>query len=254
MAKSHEWEDYDEEQDDEATLASMGLEGIDAMDDEEDFSEEDELDDMRIMEVDSEDEAPKLIKAAKSQKNGKKRSADESDDEDVNEEILKKILKAEEPAVNGEAKLSKKQKKKLKNNAGQATDAPVADAKAGAEKVKEEAKETPTKDNKDSVNGSGKKVQFAEKLVQDQPKKADAKADAKPENKKNWTVNGVQVDERKTGTGAKAKPGSKLGMRYIGKLKDGKVFDCKYSFHFLIYHPTNHLPQPTPRASHSSSP
>merc|ERR1711981_1331432 len=95
-------------------------------------------------------EAPKLIKA----KDSKKRAADDSE-----EDILEKVLKADE-------KLSKSQKKKLKNNAGKATDAPAADAAAGAKK------ETPVKKDK---------VQIAEKLVQDQPstkskpKAADAK-------------------------------------------------------------------------------
>jgi FK506-binding nuclear protein len=202
------------------------LEGIS---DEEDYSEEDELDDMadpRIMEVDSEEEAPKLVKA---DKKSKKRAADDLEDE---EDILKKVLKAEEPAVNGE-KLTKSQKKKLKNNAGQAADAPVPDTKAGAEK-KTGKKETPVKGGKEQVNGSDKKkVQFAEKLVQDQPTKSESKADAKADkksdkDKKTWKVNGVTVDERKAGSGKQAKAGDKLGMRYIGKLKDGKVFDCKW--------------------------
>jgi FK506-binding nuclear protein len=200
--------------------------------DEEDFSEEDELDDVadpHIMEVDSEEEeAPKLIKAGKA---SKKRAADDSDDDGA--DILKKVLKAETPAVNGE-KLSKSQKKKLKNNAGQAAEAPVADAKAGAEKKSGTKKETPAKNGKEQVNGSDKKkVQFAEKLVQDQPTKSEPKADAKSEKKsdkekKTWKVNGVTIDERKAGNGKQAKAGDKLGMRYIGKLKDGKVFDCKW--------------------------
>jgi FK506-binding nuclear protein len=38
-------------------------------------------------------------------------------------------------------------------------------------------------------------------------------------------VNGVTVEDKKSGTGAIAKNGSKLDMRYIEKLKNGKVFD-----------------------------
>jgi FK506-binding nuclear protein len=39
-------------------------------------------------------------------------------------------------------------------------------------------------------------------------------------------ANGVTVEEHKTGSGPKAKTGSKLGIRYIGKLvKGGKEFD-----------------------------
>lgn len=203
---------------------------MEGLSDEEDYSEEDELDDIadpRIMEVDSDEEAPKLVKAGKA---SKKRAAD--DDEDEGEDILKKILQADEPAVNGE-KLTKSQKKKLKNNAGQAAEAPV-DAKAGAEKKSETKKDASVKASKEQVNGSDKKkVQFAEKLVQDQPTKSEPKADAKAEKKtdkekKTWKTNGVTIDERKPGNGRQAKSGDKLGMRYIGKLKDGKVFDCKH--------------------------
>jgi FK506-binding nuclear protein len=37
--------------------------------------------------------------------------------------------------------------------------------------------------------------------------------------------NGLITTDTKIGTGATAKKGSRLGMRYIGKLSDGKVFD-----------------------------
>ena len=174
----------------------------------EDYSEEDELDDIadpRITEMESEDEAPKLVEAAKDKKKNKKRPADESDED---QDILDKILKKDEPVLNGEQKLSKKQKKKLKNNAGHPADAPVADAQAGAKKEPTAKKDTPTKDGKDegkeAINGSGKKVQFADKLVQEPPKveKKTEKTD-----KKTWTTNGVKIDERKVGTGPKAKKG-----------------------------------------------
>lgn len=222
-------DDYDESDEDDGLEDLADLEGLS---DEEDISEEDILDalkDPRVMEVDSDEEAPKLIKA---KKDSKKRAADDSDDED----ILEKVLKAETPAINGE-KLTKSQKKKLKNNAGKATDAPAAET--GAEKKTEAKKETPVKEKKsEQVNGSDKKkVQFAEKLVQGPSAKSDPKAaaavDAKVEKKsdkekKTWKVQGVTVDERKAGSGKVAKAGDKIGMRYIGKLKDGKVFDCEY--------------------------
>jgi FK506-binding nuclear protein len=189
------------------------------------------------MEVDSEEEAPKLVKA---KKGSKKRAADDSEEE---EDVLAKILKADAPAANGE-KLTKSQKKKLKNNAGKATDAP--EAAAGAEKKADAAaakKDTPVKAAKEQANGSDKKkVQFAEKLVQDQPStksepKADAKADKKTDSKekKTFKVGGITVDERKAGNGRQAKAGDKIGMRYIGKLKDGKIFDCELHIFARIF-------------------
>jgi FK506-binding nuclear protein len=215
-------EDYDEEDELENALAGYG--DVEGMSDEEEYSEEDELDglkDPRVMEVDSEDEAPKLVEA-KPKKGKNKRAADDSEEDDA-KEILAKILKAEEP-VNGEKKLSKKQLKKLKNNAGEATEAPKVEEKPVSKKEskkdsKKEAKEAASKE----VNGSGKKVQFAKELEQGPtPTKADNK-----KGKGTRVVSGVTIDERKTGGGPGAKKGDKISMRYIGKLKDGKVFDCK---------------------------
>ena len=48
----------------------------------------------------------------------------------------------------------------------------------------------------------------------------------KPEKKKATLANGVVIEDHKIGNGPKAKNGTKLGIRYIGKLsKNGKEFD-----------------------------
>jgi len=178
------------------------------------------------MEVDDEEEkAPKLLKAVDTlKKSRKKRPAEEvesEDDEDedidmASEDILKKILKAPAP----EEKLSKKQKKKLKNNAGEAIP-----ALAGAEKDKKHAaKEDKTKEpsNKD-IPANGKKVQFAKNLEQGPtPTKTSNQAKSGTKN-----VEGVTIDDRKPGQGRQAKKGDRVELRYIGKLQDGKVFDGK---------------------------
>ena len=197
------------------------------MSDSEDEDDElDDLDDPRITELDDEEEkAPKLIKVAETIKKGKnKRRAEEEEsaedeDEDVDmadEDILKKILKAPAP----EMKLSKKQKKKLKNNAGEAVP-----ATAGAEKDKKPAaKEDKTKEpaNKDSPT-NGKKVQFAKNLEQGPtPTMSINQAMSGTRN-----VEGVTIDDRKPGQGRQAKKGDRVELRYIGKLQDGKVFDGK---------------------------
>jgi FK506-binding nuclear protein len=232
-------EDGDEDDEDEDDSDLLLPDEIDEyMDDDE--SEEDELDaleDPRIAEVDDEEEAPKLVKAGKGKN---KRPAEEfeedSDDEEVAEDILQKILKPEPAATNGQEKLSKKQKKKLKNNAGEAV--PAA---AGAEK-KEDVKASPA---------NGKKVQFAKNLEQGPtPTKADAKADSKPGVK---NVGGVTIDDKKIGSGKQAKKGTKVELRYIGKLKNGKVFDGKS---FPVLRASTRMlttQQPTRRASHSAS-
>lgn len=117
------------------------------------------------------------------------------------------MIASAKPDTNGEAKLSKKQLKKLKNNAGEA----VA-----------------TKEDKE--NKGDKKVQFAKNLEQG-PTGSEAKE--KPAAATGGaalgvkTIKGVKVDDKKIGKGPAAKKGDRVGMRYIGKLTDGKVFDCK---------------------------
>ncbi|OAA39278.1 Peptidyl-prolyl cis-trans isomerase, FKBP-type [Beauveria brongniartii RCEF 3172] len=90
-------------------------------------------------------------------------------------------------------KLSKKQQKKLKNNQGEAV---AAD------------------DKKDA-----KKVQFAKNLEQGPSGSTKAAVGVK-------VVQGVTVDDRKIGSGRVVKNGDSVGVRYIGKLQNGKQFDA----------------------------
>lgn len=109
-----------------------------------------------------------------------------------------------------------------------------------------EQDETPKKKSKKEDK---KSVQFSKELEQgptgsdlvDKKKEKKEKAKAKkeeakkeqkdaeePKEKKFVTktlLGGVITEDRKTGKGAQAKGGNKVGIRYIGKLKNGKVFD-----------------------------
>lgn len=163
---------------------------------------EDELDNIdgvdRVEELDTDEEAPKLVETKKGKN---KRAA--NDEADGLDDLIAKEGKADE------SKLSKKQAKKLKNNEGKAVAA---------------EKDTPK---------SEKKVQFAKNLElgptgspADKAKQGDKAK--KPANGVR-TEKGVVIDDRKAGTGRIAKPGDKVGMRYIGKLENGKVFDGKLS-------------------------
>ncbi|KAK0631843.1 hypothetical protein B0T14DRAFT_502575 [Immersiella caudata] len=163
--------------------------GFDELDDSELSDELDEIDGLdRIKEVDTdEEEAPKLVDT---KKKGKKRPAEE-EAEDLDEMV-----------ANDSKKLSKKQQKKLKTEAA---------AKEAAAQV-----ESPASAKSD------KKVQFAKELEQ------GPTGPAKDNNKlpSVRTVQGVTIDDRKVGTGRTVKAGDKVGMRYIGKLQSGKVFDA----------------------------
>lgn len=181
-------------------------EGFDEYDSED--SEIDELDDIkdpRITEVDSEEEAPKLVPA--NAKKGKNKRPAEEEVEGLDAMIAKSATAAE-------TKLSKKQQKKLKNNKGEAI---AAEAKST-----EAAKEAPSKGDK--------KVQFAKNLEQGPTGSTVAeKSTGKGGSVGVKVVQGVTVDDRKIGGGRTVKKGDKVDVRYIGKLADGKVFDCKLS-------------------------
>lgn len=189
-------EDYDLEPD------------LDELDDEDEEDELDDLEDPRITEVDEDDEAPKLVEATKKTKADKKANNKRPAPDDAEPETLDEmILKESAPAADGQ-KLSKKQLKKLKKNDGSAA-APEAAAEAP------------------SSQKSDKKVSFAKELEQGPtPTKADAKDGKGKTTLGVKTVQGVTIDDKKLGTGPAAKPGDRVGMRYIGKLqKNGKVFD-----------------------------
>jgi FK506-binding nuclear protein len=174
------------------------MEGIDDYDSDSEADELDDLEDPRVTEIDTDDEeeAPKLVESKK----GKNKRAAEEEVESLDDLMAK--------ADSAEGKLSKKQLKKLKNNKGEAVT---------KEEGKAEAKETPAK--------SDKKVQFAKNLEQGPTGSAAAEKGASLGVK---VVQGVTVDDRKLGSGRVVKKGNRVEVRYIGKLTDGKVFDCKH--------------------------
>ncbi|KAL0939321.1 FK506-binding protein 4 [Colletotrichum truncatum] len=154
---------------------------------DEDSDDLDDTADPRVMEIDSdEEEAPKLVETKKGKN---KRGAESLDD-----------LIAESK---DDSKLSKKDKKKLKNNKGE----PVA----------AEEKSTPKSD---------KKVQFAKNLEQGPTGSAEKAKQAGKAAVGVKVVQGVTIDDRKVGSGRAVKNGDTVGVRYIGKLDDGKVFDA----------------------------
>lgn len=187
------------------------------MDDDE-SDELDGIEDPRITEVDSEEEASKLVKAE--EKKGKnKRSADELDQGASLDDIMAKSLKSE-AAADAEPKLSKKQLKKLKKNNGEAASAKTEETKNGD--VKPDKKVQFAKNLEQGPTRSAEKAKAVEVVapVKESAEKPKAALGVK-------TVNGVTIDDKKLGAGPAAKKGDRVGMRYIGKLSNGQVFDCK---------------------------
>ncbi|RMZ91290.1 hypothetical protein DV736_g1471, partial [Chaetothyriales sp. CBS 134916] len=215
----------------------------------------DDLDDPRVTELDgADDEAPQLTKIGASAKSkqgaqaaskgkNKRPAADESDDDEVEpglDDIVAKSLKKDEAAAaaaandnTGDAaatgetkKLSKAEKrklKKLKKNDGTAAEA----SSSAPEPAK--AKDAPAGNG---IAATEKKVQFDKDLVKGPTPNGDGKTASTPANKSISVrdVNGVTIDDRKIGNGPAAKKGSKLEMRYIGKLESTlAVFDSNKS-------------------------
>lgn len=221
----HEVYDSSDDEDDEDYDLSPDEDEIELELDEDESDELDALENPRITEVVSdEEEAPKLV--AKAEKKGKnKRSADEIEGASL-DDIMAKSLKSE---AGGEAKLTKKQKKLKKNNGDAAPAVSTPDSKG------KEAKEVSSAKS-DKSDKSDKKVQFAKNLEQG-PTGSEASSKDTKTVPGVRTVGGVKIDDKKIGKGPAVKNGDKVGMRYIGKLVDGKVFDCKFPNHFIVQFP-----------------
>lgn len=175
--------------------------------DSDELESDDELDALdRITEITAEDdeEIPELVKPKKGKN---KRAVEDVDTSENLDDLIAKDIAEED-------KVSKKQAKKQKKNDGSAA------------AVNGEKKDT-------AAAKSGKSVAFAKDIEQGPtPSKAPANgaaAGAKepyaPATISVKTVQGVTIDVRKLGSGPGAKKGDRVGMRYIGKLQNGKVFD-----------------------------
>ncbi|ODQ50012.1 hypothetical protein SAICODRAFT_180326 [Saitoella complicata NRRL Y-17804] len=187
---------------------------------EENDSEEDELDDIEEGKITEVKDEP-----------SKKRSADDLDEimEDAAaqavQEATGKVLKGAKKAAatasvtaDDVKPLTKNQKKKLKANDGKAvaTETPEKAAAAAA------AADTPTSSAK-------KNVAFAKNLEMGPTGSTASPAAASAKPTKKTLEGGVVVEDNKIGKGPQAKAGKKVGMRYIGRLLNGKVFDSSTS-------------------------
>ena len=228
---------YDEYDDDDYDLSP----DEDELDDDEESDELDGLEDPRITEVRSDDEGspmlvekgegpnsklPKTNDAEKGKKSKKKRAADEEADEPANlDDMMAKSLKPADSGNTEEPKLSKKQMKKLKNNAGQAVpSAPQETTAKAAEKAR---------NGVNSGTKADKKVQFAKNLESGptggaEKSNPDVKGETGGANPAKATlgpktIQGVLIDDKRLGTGPAAKKGDTVTMRYIGKLQSNNL-------------------------------
>lgn len=209
--------DYDESDEDEDYDLSPSEDELNLYGEESESDDLDDLEDPRIQEIatDEETEAKPAKADKKADKKSLKRAAEESEGEDLTlDDLIAKSKEVIEAAATPEKKLSKKQLKKLKANDGKAVDA-TAEAKAKKVQFAKELEQGPTPSPAADKKTKEKKLDA---------KKPEAK---KPEaaGKSSKVVQGITIMDSKVGTGPAAKRNSKLSMRYIGKLENGKVFD-----------------------------
>lgn len=183
-------------------------------DDEDDYDltpDEDEvygapqydLDDLE----DESDVENKIEELVEDEQNGKKRSSPSSEESDS-----KKAKKAN----------NKKDEKKQVQFTKELEQGPTGSTLVGD---KEEAKEQPkSKKQLKKERQQQQKKEAEEAAAADKAEKDDKKPEAKKFPTKTL-LGGVITEDRKIGKGQTAKSGNKVGIRYIGKLKNGKVFD-----------------------------
>lgn len=100
-------------------------------------------------------------------------------------------------------------------------------AKEDKKKVQfsKELEQGPTPSKKDKKDKKEKKEKKEEKVEEKKDDKKEEKADKAKKFPTKTLLGGVITEDRKIGSGQGAKSGNKVGIRYIGKLKNGKVFD-----------------------------
>ncbi|CAI4035341.1 hypothetical protein SMKI_12G4940 [Saccharomyces mikatae IFO 1815] len=89
---------------------------------------------------------------------------------------------------------------------------------------KKESKREREEDAEDAVQPAEVK-QTAKKVKKTESGKESEEDKSKPKPKTKLLEGGIIIEDRLTGKGPHAKKGARVGMRYVGKLKNGKVFD-----------------------------
>lgn len=178
------------------------------LDSDEEEEDDEDMEDDRIEVVEEEVPPAKAV----SKVNGKKRTAEQAEvsmDEDATAPVTDAELAviAEEMGMDI-SKLTKNQRKKL-NKRLRADDDSAAETSTAS--IAQEQAAVVTKE-------AGKPAKVAAKET--------VKKDGKPTSKKVTLPSGVIIEDVKVGTGPQAKAGNRLGMRYVGRLQNGKQFDA----------------------------
>ena len=137
----------------------------------------------------------------------------EEDDEDEDED--------EEEEEQDETVIVTKGAKRVAQQAA----VPEKKQKVTEEKAVPVKKEAPKKEEPKKKEAAKKEEPKKEAAKKEEPKKEEPKKEESKKDNKKVLANGLIIEDVKVGTGAAAKSGKKIGMRYIGRLTTGKVFD-----------------------------
>lgn len=213
---------------------------------EEEYSEEEDAFDLNEVssdvaysgdEYDDEDEDAdrfeEIVDAPESSKKLKRARDDATDDGDEAPTLIPaegaKVSKAEKKKLAKKLKTVNGEAVAVESTVTKTETTPVGKDKAAEKKAekkegkKEDKKEDKKEEKTEEKKGKKEKKDKGKDKDVDAGKKTDEPKKAEPEAK--TLPGGLIVKDYKVGTGKQAKAGSRLSMRYIGKLTNGKEFD-----------------------------
>ncbi|CAO3625369.1 unnamed protein product [Cunninghamella echinulata] len=214
----HEYDEEEDEDDEDYDSDELDSDEVDIpIEDEEEYDED--MDDEDIL-----NGAPDGIDHAKilAYLNGDIDSdaMDSGSEEELDPSRIQEIEEEEEqkPAKN----LSKKEQRKQKRAAEE-----QAEQEQAAKKSKVEQKKAKADDKKSKAEEKKPKAEEKKSKAEEKKPKAEEKKPAKQQEQKKVTKlpSGLVIEDVKVGDGQNVKSGARIGMRYIGKLTNGKVFD-----------------------------
>ncbi|KAI9144008.1 hypothetical protein BKA69DRAFT_1057693 [Paraphysoderma sedebokerense] len=154
--------------------------------------------------------------------------ASESEEEESDQEEEEEEEKAEEKVVKKAQSEATKAGQKRKSNEAASSPAQSEPAEKKSKQENGKAVSKSPDSGKQEQKQQSQKQKVEKKEAQDkkqkqQPKNANENESGEKSVKK--LPNGLVIEDIKGGSGPKAKPGRKVSVRYIGRLKNGKVFD-----------------------------
>ncbi|AJS70551.1 Fpr3p [Saccharomyces cerevisiae YJM1202] len=143
---------------------------------------------------------------------------DDLDDEEEEEVRIEEVQEEDEEDNDGEEEQEEEQEEEEEEEQKE-------EVKPEPKKSKKEKKRKHEEKEEEKKAKKVKKVEFKKDLEEGPTKPKSKKEQDKHKPKSKVLEGGIVIEDRTIGDGPQAKRGARVGMRYIGKLKNGKVFD-----------------------------